>query len=426
MTIKQLTVELPGRQVGKLTHEVSGQFRWIPDSKWEDDDQHPRLGIDFRRKPGKRSARDTLPSWFENLLPEKGSPLRNRLAASFGLRANSHSFQLIEHMGQGLTGAVTVTMKDKAPAEGRDVAAETQSQLPAAEPLLSMGESPLRFSALTGMQLKLTMSMLGDRLALGAKSQGREWIVKFPGKEHPQLAEVETATMTWAKRAAFEVPRHQVVPLGRLDGLPPGWTENPAPVFAIERFDRRKDGSRVHQEDTCQALGLGPGSKYGEGAGAHDIAYEGLIRLVATACGEKDAREAARRIGFMLACGNNDAHLKNWALVWGDKTQPSLSPCYDLVSSISWPTLYGWETGQGPQLALKLGREKHFRNIDRGAIERSASKAAFPWLKEEILEGIQRAKEAWRAADFERPERMVKAVAQHWTHVPLLKSLGLE
>jgi serine/threonine-protein kinase HipA len=423
LILRKLTVELPGREVGVLTHESSGQFRWIPDSTWENDGQRPRLGLDFLRTPGKRSARDDLPAWFANLLPEKGSPLRNRLAASFDLKANTHSFQLIEHLGRGLTGAVAVNGEVKS--EGLALAAEIDTKLATATLASFNGESPLRFSALTGMQLKVTMSMVSERLMLGAKGRGREWIVKFPGKEHPQLAEVEAATMTWAKRAGFEVPRHQVIPLERLDGLPPGWSENPAPVFAVERFDRRDDGSRVHQEDTCQSLGLGPGCKYGEGAGQGDVSYEGLIRLVFDACGEKDAQEVARRIGFMLAYGNDDAHLKNWALVWGDKVQPRLSPCYDLVSTISWPQLYGWETGQGPSLALKLGREKHFRNIDYRALEYGASKEGFSWIRKEVLEGIERSKEAWHAHDFERPERMCKAVEHHWTQVPLLKGLGL-
>lgn len=48
----------------------------------------------------------------------------------------------------------------------------------------------------------------------------------------------------------------------------------------MERFDRRSDGSRVHHEDLCQALGFRPLNKYGD----HDdaIRFEGVFASCTT------------------------------------------------------------------------------------------------------------------------------------------------
>ena len=41
--------------------------------------------------------------------------------------------------------------------------------------------------------------------------------------------------------------------------------------------------------------------------------------------------ECVRRTVFNILCGNDDAHLKNWSLVYRDRRNAVLSPAYDLV-----------------------------------------------------------------------------------------------
>ena len=81
---------------------------------------------------------------------------------------------------------------------------------------------------------------------------------------------------------------------------------------------------------------------------------------MADAAGEAQAIRFAQRVGFVIATGNGDAHLKNWSFAWGSADRPVLSPCYDFVSTITWSEQLGWKRRHGPELGLGLGRVRHF------------------------------------------------------------------
>ena len=98
---------------------------------------------------------------------------------------------------------------------------------------------------------------------------------------------------------------------------------------------------------------------------APHVSLDGTLRFVTDVCGEANGREMARRIGFSIASGNG-AHLKNWSLLWGNKTRPTLAPCYDLLATISWGQRLGWdnpERPEGPSLALRVGGEHRFARL---------------------------------------------------------------
>lgn len=374
----------------------------------------PRLGLDFLRRRGPRANASELPVWFENLLPERDSALRVRLAAAFGLR-EGQSFALLRCVGRDLLGAVETRTPDGGHSDGApDEPVDSKAAEPDPQVLAA------RHSALTGMQIKFSMSMVNDRLTLSARGGGSAWIVKLTGTEYPELAEVERATMTWARQCGFDVPDLRVVAFETLEGIPSGWPETAAPAYAVRRFDRRDDGTKVHQEDLCQALDVRPLNKYG--TENPRIAFEGVLRLIHDTCGETDARELARRLGFMLVSGNTDAHLKNWALLWGDRSQPTLAPCYDLVATIAWDRL-GWMRPRGPLLALRLGGASHFAQIDRRRIEAFATRAGLTWAAEEVCEGVLRGLRTWSRVCDEAPIRMRDALATHWDEVPIVREL---
>jgi len=413
MRDKRVTVALPARSVGELTQDRSGLVRWRPDAAWERDGQEPRLGLDFLRRTGQRSEANGLPAWFENLLPERGSELRSRLSAFYALR-EGQSFELLRALGRDLIGAIEVR-------RGREIKDDESEEPESAVEVPSQGDdSSVRMSGLTGLQMKFSMSMVNERLVLPARRGQAEWIVKTAGREYPELAAVEDSTMTWARHAGFAVPEHMAIPFDRLDGIPVGWVDGEAPVFSVRRFDRRDDGGRIHQEDLCQALELRPANKYGDCEPR--VSFEGALRLVTDACGEEDGYEMARRIGFMIASGNTDAHLKNWTLVWGDRPRPTLSPCYDLVSTISWSQL-GWARRDGPELALRIGGRRHFRMLDERELVAFAA-GSRPWATDAVLTGIRLARDAWPAVFRDAPLRMREALATHWEAVPLLRRLG--
>lgn len=415
MTVERLTVTLPGAEVGALTMNEHGLITWTPDRDWEEARQRPRLGVDFLRKPGATAtSTGVLPAWFENLLPEPGSALRERLCSAHQVRS-ADSFGLLKMIGGDLSGAVEVRGRGEAraqPVGSGGSASGGTSEL----------EAKLRFS-LAGMQLKFSMSMINDRLALGASDGGAQWIVKLPGSQYPELPSVETATMTWAKNAGFDVPEHFVVETSALEGIPQSWTAEIPLAFAVRRFDRRDDGSKVHHEDLCQVLNLLPSAKYG-GVGAVQVTFDGLLRLINDVAGEASAREAAQRLGFVIASGNDDMHLKNWSLLWGNAERPGLTPCYDLVSTVSWRDKHGWGVSGGPQLALSVGRAKRFARLQAQTLDILSAKSSLSWAATEVLAGIERAKDAFSSSRPEMPELMIHALETHWQNVPLLYDFG--
>ena len=186
--VRSLDVSLASQPVGRLELHRSGLARWVPLDEWEERGQRPRLGIAFLRRPGPRSEGTGLPAWFENLLPEAGSALRQRLATAHGVR-EGQAFGLLQAIGRDVAGAVEITPSlasappADAPGEGASAGDED-----AAEGLANR----LRFS-LAGMQPKLSMSMANERLVLRAEGPSGQWIVKLPSRELPELPEESSA-----------------------------------------------------------------------------------------------------------------------------------------------------------------------------------------------------------------------------------------
>lgn len=408
-----LHVLLAGRQVGTLTRLKSGTTVWTPEEAWLVGGQHPRLSLSMLREPGPMAASVGVPPWFENLLPEPESALRFRLARLHGLREND-GLGLLVALGSDLPGAVELV------AEKKPVA--MTEYLPHQLDTLALENRRFRFS-LAGMQLKLSMAAQGTRLVLTSSRNDRRWIVKLPSNAYSELPAVEAATMAWARASGQAVPRNMVVSADDLEGLPEGWSEGCPTAYAIERFDRRSDGTRIHHEDFCQALNVLPIHKYGD-SGPRRFSHDGILRLVAETAGEAQAREFAHRVGFVIASGNDDAHLKNWSFEWGTADRPRLSPSYDQVATVSWRNRHGWALPGGPRLALSLGRVKRFALLDDRALQRHAEKSGQPWAYEAVLEGIERARGAWPVVRDLTPTTMRDALAEHWRRVPLLRRFG--
>jgi serine/threonine-protein kinase HipA len=401
-----LEVRVYGELVGHLHRDREARTRFSPDASWLSRGQRPPLGLALLAQPGPRLAGTGLPLWFDNLLPELGSALRGRICRQLNLR-ESDAPALLRAVGHDLPGAVEVS---------GDADEDESSN---SEPV---PEGRLRFS-LAGMQLKLSMLRSDDRFALPARGQTGRWIVKIAGERLPELVEVEGATMAWARRAGFSVPRHQVLPAEALIGVDRTLIGQAPSVFAIERFDRQPEGSRVHQEDFAQALEIGASHKYGD-TGPRRTSYDGLARLVRDASGPEAQGDFIERVAFVVASGNDDAHLKNWSFQWGRDHRPRLAPCYDLVSTISWPE-FGWQRTGGPSLALALGRSRRFANLDLERLERFVERAEAADGRARFLGALERARAEWPLVAESAPQRMREAVAEHWRAVPLLRYVGL-
>lgn len=183
----------------------------------------------------------------------------------------------------------------------------------------------LRFS-LAGAQWKLSARSSGRGLTTTAASGGTAYIAKFHAPEYPALPQCEFATMNWARAAGVHVPSFEVRSVTDFDAIPAGLPTGDGSVFVTERFDRHSD-ARVHMEDFGQILDRPPGDAQYHGC------YEEIAAVLRWIAPESGA-EFLKLIVFNVLCGNGDAHLKNFSVVYRDGRNAALSPAYDLVSTM--------------------------------------------------------------------------------------------
>mgnify|MGYP006429708259 CR=1 FL=1 len=70
---------------------------------------------------------------------------------------------------------------------------------------------------------------------------------------------------------------------------------------AICRFDRTRDGARVHVEDFAQVFGVLPDAKYGRAS------YRNVAEVLGIETSEADVAEFVRRLVFNVLIGNQDS-----------------------------------------------------------------------------------------------------------------------
>jgi serine/threonine-protein kinase HipA len=271
----------------------------------------------------------------------------------------------------------------------------------------------LRFS-LAGVQLKFSaVKNAEDRFTLPFRGLGGQWILKFGSDVYPGLPENEYAVMGWARACGLTVPEHRLIPAGAVAGLDSRFLALGENVFAIQRYDRLPTGGRVHQEDFAQVRGLPPDRKY---LGA---SLEGLARFVGDLCGRDDLLEFLRRVLFLLLCGNTDAHLKNWSLVYPDGRSARLSPAYDFVCVRQYLP--------HDELALPFAKEKRPERIDWEHVARVEKYLRTHGHDVALVklggEFVLRCMDEWASRRDSFDASVRDAVEQHLAGLPLVKEL---
>lgn len=403
---RRLEVFLHGEPVGHLSELPGGGSEFRVTHGYQTSHPRPVLGQSFEdsdlERPFRNRKRQSLPDFFANLVPE--GRLRDILEDAANLTPGD-DLALLAFVGQDLPGAITLRnepgVRDPLPLQATARPTEIDAE--------NLDEA-LHFS-LAGVQLKFSMLRDEDKLTLPARGESGEWIVKFDSQVFPGLAANEFSMLEWARAADFEVPECHLHAIDDVVGSPRRYFPDGTQVLAVRRYDRTPQG-RVHQEDFAQAVGLPPRRKYDQ------VTYEAMALLAARFTDDEGAvDEMVRRLVFVIASGNNDAHLKNWSLIYPDRIHARWAPLYDQVATIAW-------SAPARELSLKLAGVKEFGRIDRAAFERFAQKVAREpaevlALVDETLERICR---AWRARSESWPLHRdhAQAVIEHWKAVPLL------
>lgn len=320
------------------------------DDYWSQPDR-PVLGLSFEDNPrASPRAALRLPPWFSNLLPE--GPLRQWIAHERGVNVD-RELQLLLQIGSDLPGAVRIIPNAGDARHLTDIGeAATTKQAPAET------VSPWKFS-LAGVGLKFSLLKDHDRLTIPGHDELGNWIVKFPDAEYPQLPANEYGIMQLAGAVGIDVPRIELVHRDELPAFSGAvWRSQEEWAFAIERFDRGPEGTRIHIEDFAQVRGWYPDYKY-------NGSFETIIALAYRTYDRAALREAVRRITFNLLVGNGDAHLKNWSLIYPTRRKPTLSPAYDLVCTGCY-----YDTALPDDMGLKLGGTRRYDRVSRYAFTR--------------------------------------------------------
>lgn len=403
---RRLQVSLYGDPVGELVEAESegSEFRFL--DSYRELTPRPVLGQRFEDdlyKSYRSRKRVLLPDFFANLIPETGR-LRDVIIEMGGLEAGD-DLAILTYVGQDLPGAVTVRPEAGAMTTGEQHQTGTVSNGEETPDT----EDSLRFS-LAGVQLKFSMLLEDDKLTLPARGHDGEWIVKLDSSRFTQLPQNEYSMLRWARRSGFEVPDCHLLDADKVVGYPRRFALQGTEVLAVRRYDRTSEG-RVHQEDFAQAVGLPPAKKYDH------VTYEGMARLARTFIDEEAAYELVRRLVFTVACGNGDAHLKNWSLLYPDRIRAAWSPLYDQVATVAWP--------EGRQNCAGV---KAFHRLDRGTFERLADRADLGRNRtlECVDEVLERLRVAWGeiGGELPLPSDHLEALLEHWQRVPLLREAG--
>ena len=260
-------------------------------------------------------------------------------------------FKLLSEVGGECAGAVSLFASEQLAAE---TSKKTQPPLSDEQlsqrlntskhrPLLGADDS-VRLS-LAGAQSKLAVVINGGKTFLSTPSSPSTHIIKPASNTIEGLVENEFICMSLAKAVGIDVPDIKLRKVGDQQ------------VYQIQRYDRVQNQGfikRIHQEDFCQALGVVPENKYQfEGGPSLDNCIQ-LIRQVSSRPAV-DYQWLLERIIFNYLIGNNDAHAKNFSLIYSNG-QCRLAPAYDLVSTAVYPEL-------NADMAMRIGGRKSANDV---------------------------------------------------------------
>lgn len=421
---RSFEVTLGEHSVGTLTESATGEVSYRCRDSYLELAERPVLGQIFEDDLRRiyRGKKQNLPPFFLNLIPEAGL-LRNVIAEEAGIDSGD-DLALLEFTGEDLPGAIVVRparhedrVEPSREEAGTESDSETGKQKAGAEPENEGSAADRLHFSLAGVQMKFSMLLAEDKLTLPARGASGDWIVKFPSPTFEGLPENEISMLEWARAAGFDVPECHLFPIEALESFPRRFAVEGESVLAIRRYDREGE-TRIHQEDFAQVVGLPPTKKYDQ------ITSEILVVLARNILGETGAIETLRRLALVIACGNNDAHLKNWSLVYPDGIRAEWSPLYDQVATVAWS-----ESGRlDRKLSLKLGGVKDFGRIDRATFDRLADKVDLDRasVRETVRATLTTLRDTWgeKRADWPIRDVHAEALRDHWRRVPLLREIG--
>lgn len=413
----ELDVFLHDDRIGRLERLPQARLRFTYHPTWVQSEGTPvSLALPVRPEPFED---DECGPFFTGLLPE-GDFLR-AVARAFSVSADN-PFSVLAEIGGECAGAVSVGAPGTRPPGSSSASPRMLPEMELQDLLDEMPQRPLvllerveeddgiRIS-LAGAHDKTGVVLRDGEIGLTAGRPPSTHILKLPIARVAEPTANEAYCMSLAAEAGLIVAPVEPRKVGDHEFL------------LVRRYDR-DDGRRLHQEDFCQALGIGPEEKY-EGEGGPGVAACASLLRRNSAVPAFDVPGFLECLLFNFLIGNHDAHGKNFSLMLDGQVR--LAPFYDLISTAVLE-------GTRRKLAMRLGGENRprylrRRHLDRLADELEVGPSFLIGVLESVVAGVEAGRNDARLrlpADFrdrpiidridevidERAERLLKAAAE--------------
>jgi len=358
--MSELRVLINGELVGGLAQEAGGALVLTYERSWQERDDSFPVSLSMPLAQQEHGDAVVHP-YMEGLLPDNATILE-RWAQQFHVSARN-PFALLSHMGEDCAGAVQFVRPDRyeevANAGHGEVAWLTEEDI--AERLRDLTEQhgtgrlpgDRGHFSLAGAQPKMPLLFDGAQWGVPSGRMPTTHILKPNAQEDLE---------------GFDINEHFCLRLARELGLTAA--ESRLQTFAgqealvVTRYDRLRIGEgqvvRLHQEDTCQSLGVSPQRKYQNegGPGPEDI-----VRLLLRESDDPETDVAAfiDALAFNWVIGGTDAHAKNYSLLLSAGSV-RLAPLYDLISILPYPRRVHYRQAK---LAMRIDREYLIERVRR-------------------------------------------------------------
>jgi len=220
-------------------------------------------------------------------------------------------------------------------------------------------------------------------------TDGTLYVAKFPSKKDLENTELlEHFGHLLARKAKITTANTRLIKISKERDL-----------LLSERFDRTKDGRRIHFASAMSLLGLNDGCGADTGNGYLDIA-DFIVRNCADV--KQNLRELYRRVAFNILFGNTDDHFRNHGFLLTPKGW-TLAPAYDINPSTTRHQclLINEQTEQADIEVLRQSCEGYMLESQEAS---------------EIIGEVTAAIRDWRtvAATNQIPSRALEKYAERW------------
>ena len=220
-------------------------------------------------------------------------------------------------------------------------------------------------------------------------NDGSLWIAKFPSRnDHGDIGGWEIVTYELAVLAGITMAESKAQKFS-----------SDYYTFLTKRFDRGKDGQRIHFASAMTMLGYVDGQDHADGA-----SYLELVDFIQNngANVEQDLEQLWRRIVFSICVTNTDDHLRNHGFLLTNDGWV-LSPAYDInpVENGTGLKLNISDNDNSLDLNLALEVSEFFRLSEKRASE----------IIEEVLNVVAGWKEVAKKYGISRAEQELKVLA---------------